>query len=201
MKRKIAISLILGIVLLSCFKQLRTTKLDDTETLQKINTLMSNTLLWADTCNSLDIFPVIENDKDSIYSGIDLEKHKQNLLLFKNTKLFSKGFIANYDQLILTLNKKMAQKEIVWNVGEIPDFFPDGNIWCNCQDVPYDNPNPWKNIEIKLINKKKKAFCWTWGKVNDKEINQVFSYNFSVIKEDNIWKIAYLEGFDLPLNE
>ena len=78
-----------------------------------------------------------------------MEKHKQNLTKLAQTNFFSKEFIDNYNFIIIELDKKLKAKELIWNKGETPPFGNDANVWCSCQDVPYDNPNPWDNIEIK----------------------------------------------------
>jgi hypothetical protein len=69
-----------------------------------------------------------------------------------------------------------------------------------CQDVPYDNPNPWSLIDVEPISldKDKGELNWKWGNL-DKSADsgwREFRYDFRVINDNGHWKISYLRGFD-----
>ena len=85
-------------------------------------------------------------------------------------------------------------------VGELPTFTfsNDADPWTMCQDVPYDKPNPYDFIEINMLNLEKGEVDWKWGKLeaNSDKGWKDFSYRFRVVKENDKWKIAYLQGFD-----
>jgi hypothetical protein len=146
----------------------------------------------------------VTDSKDSVYIGFDLKKLKENLDTLKATNLFSAGFIENYDQIILTLDTGLRTNRYVkWSTGELPtfSFANDVDPWCLCQDVPYDKPNAWDLVEVKIIklNNEKGELYWTWG---NPELNSApdwkdFTYKFGVEKENGKWKISYLQGFDL----
>ncbi|GAB3572176.1 hypothetical protein [Hymenobacter daeguensis] len=87
-------------------------------------------------------------------------------------------------------------------VGDLPafGFATNTNPWCECQDVPFDKPNPWEFIRVDIVslNNSKAEADWKWGKL---ELNtdpswKNFAYRFRAVKESGKWKIAYLEGFD-----
>ncbi|MDR6969625.1 ribonuclease HI [Flavobacterium arsenatis] len=143
---------------------------------------------WNETKSSQADFDPIQIEKtDSVYTKLDLDSHKKRLKELSETNLFSEQFIENYDKIALTIDEKMLNKTIVWNIGELPSFGFDANPWCNCQDNP---DNYWEILTIKklAIKENKASFVWTWG--------DDFQYKTKAIKENNVWKIAYLEGFD-----
>ncbi|MFC5283514.1 hypothetical protein [Pedobacter alpinus] len=66
------------------------------------------------------------------------------------------------------------------------------------QDVPYDNPNPYNFIEIDIVNNENGEVTWKWGKLepNMDASWKEFSYKCRVKKENDLWRISYLQGFD-----
>lgn len=165
---------------------------------EEIQKQIRQILNWADSKNRIDLLPVVTDSNDSIYIGFDLEKHKQNLEKLRTTGFFTTEFIDNYNQIILTLDKGLRNGEYEkWFVGDLPTFIfaNDVNPWCMCQDNM-----DWNTVEVKIIslNNEKGELEWYWGNLNsdiDKSWKS-FKYKFRVMKEDNFWKIAYLEGFD-----
>lgn len=179
----------------SVTEEIATTSSDDEK---QIHDLIRNVLVWADSENSFDVLPFLYDSNDSIYIGFDLKKHKQNLNTLQQTNFFATEFIENYDQIILTLDKKHRNGEYEqWLIGELPTFMfaNDHSPWCNCQDH-YD----WNKIEVRVIKltENKGELEWTWGNLNADSTStwKDFAYKFRVVKENNIWKISYLSGFD-----
>lgn len=175
-----------------------TTSADDIEQIQN---LIRQVLNWADSKNSIDLLPVLADSKDSLYIGFDLDKHKQNLNNLQKTNFFATEFIENYNQIILTLDKKLRNgKNEPWLVGDLPtfNFSSDVNPWTLSQDIPYDNPNPFDIVEIKLLNIDKWELIWRWGKPEliTETSWKDFEYKFRVVKANDNWKISYLQGFD-----
>jgi hypothetical protein len=175
---------------------------DDKEQIQNI---IRKVLNWADSKNSIDLLPVFTDSKDSVYIGFDLDKHKQNLDKLQQTNLFASEFIENYNQIILTFDKGLKNGNYdQWLVGELPpfNFSSDVDPWTLTQDVPYDNPNPFDFVEIKLINIDKGEINWKWGKPEliTESSWKDFDYKFRVVKEKDKWKISYLEGFDFKVS-
>ena len=169
----------------------------------EIQNLIRRVLNWSDSKNAIDLLPAVADSTDSLYVGFDMEEHRLNLEKLKKTDLFAPEFIENYNQIILTLDKKLRAKEFEsWPMGELPTFFfaNDENPWCLCQDVPYDELNPWDLVEVEVIslNSEKGELNWKWGKpeLNGSPGWKEFRYRFKVVKENNKWKIAYLQGFD-----
>jgi hypothetical protein len=170
---------------------------------EEIQNLIREMLSWSSSKNNSDILPVLTDSKDSMYIGFDLTKLKVNLDKLKTTNFFSSDFIENYNQIILTLDKKIRNKEFdKWSTGELPpfSFANDVDPWCLCQDVPYDTPNPWSLVEVEVINlnDEKGELNWKWGKpeLNGSTDWKDFRYKFKVKKENGKWKISYLQGFD-----
>jgi len=211
MKHTVFLILIIGLFFVSCNQNEQTSAIEEvqTENLQvneevskdeiEIRDLIRKVLKWADAKeNSFYILPVFTDEEDSIYVGFDMKELEGNLNVLKKTGFFAKEFIENYNQIIRTLDKKMRSKEYdEWLVGDLPTFgfSNDENAWCSCQDYPYDegDPNAW-NVEIKIIrlNNENGDLEWTW----DKSTWADFKYKFKVVKENNKWKISYMEGFN-----
>ena len=221
------VTILLGLLLFGCHeaenkknsvvKEKGSASLEDKK---QIQVLIRQALHWADSKNSINLLPVVTDSKDSVYIGVNLDQHKQNLDKLRATNFFSTGFIDNYNRMVLAIDAGMKSgKYEQWLVGDGPTivFVSGVNAWCSCQDVPYDNPNPWDNIEISIVKQDKTNVeaVWRWGKlelmVDPGELkadpgmlatNPVvkewkdFSYKVLVTKETGKWKIAYLQGFD-----
>jgi|ERR1700743_596772 len=170
---------------------------------KEIQDLIRNVLNWVNSKNSIDLLPALTDSKDSVVIGFDLEKHKTNLEKLKATNFFSSGFIENYNQIILALDKGLRNgKYDKWPANELPtfSFANDVDPWCDCQDVPYDSPNPWSLIEVQIVSldNEKGELYWTWGnpELNGSPDWKEFKYKFKVEKENGKWKISYMQGFD-----
>lgn len=164
---------------------------------EAIQNLIRQALNWANSENSIDLLPVISENGDSLYTGFDFKILKLNLNKLDGTGLFSKEFIDNYNQIILTLDKGIKTKEYDdWLVGEMQtfNFANDVNPWCYCQEIPDNNPNPWDLVKVTIIklDEDKGDLTWTWGQTNWEDAE----YSFRVIKENGRWKISYMKGFD-----
>lgn len=166
---------------------------------EEIKNLVRQVYKWQEAQKSSNN-EMITDDKDSIYIGLNLEQLKLDVKELKETGLFADEFIDNYNKIYLTIDQKLKNKEFEWFVGDLPPFGNEANPWCNCQDVPYDKPNPWDLIEVEIINLQsdKGELNWKWGnpELNGASDWEEFAYRFRVVKENGSWKIAYLEGFD-----
>jgi hypothetical protein len=205
------ITLIIGMTFLNCNQSYSSMKanngqaekllvFENSDEKVEIQKLIRQALKWADSEKSIDLLPVIRDKKDSIYIGFDIELHKQNLDKLKETGFFAKEFVENYNQIILTLDRKLRNKEFKykdWLVGDLPIFkFANGaNPWCYCQD----NLN-WETVEVEIIklNSTSGELKWKWGNLGEDHHSswKNFSYDFKVVKENEKWKISYLHGFD-----
>ncbi|HLN94977.1 MAG TPA: hypothetical protein VK183_05015 [Flavobacterium sp.] len=141
---------------------------------------------------------MITDSNDSLYIGFSQTVLKRELAEMKATNLFSKAFLDNYHRIFITLDRKLRRNEIVWPVGELPPFGSGADPWCNCQDIPYDNP--WDSIAVEIVRltDEKAELVWKWGDTgaNTSPEWKQARYRFRVVKEDAKWKIAYMEGFD-----
>jgi hypothetical protein len=219
--------ILLGLLLLGCQEAENNTKsvvkekvANSSADKAQIQVLLRQALHWANAKDAIALLPVVTDSKDSVYIGVNLAQHNRNLAKLKATDFFSTGFIANYNHLVLAIDAGMRSGTYEpWLVGDglTIVFVSEVNAWCSCQDVPYDNPNPWDNIEISLVNQGKTNVeaIWRWGKlelmVDPGELKadpdmldtdpvvkewKDFSYKVLVTKETGKWKIAYLQGFD-----
>jgi len=203
------LTLIIGLTFLNCNhgNSKETTENEQAEKLQvgknlkdkeEIQNLIRQVLIWGDSKSNSDLFPAQSDSKDSLYIGVDLSLHVANIDKMIATNYFSPAFIENYNQIVKTLDKKLKNKKNgVWYVGEMPPFnFVSGvNPWCLCQD----HLN-WESVVVDVIelNSDKGELKWKWGDVEPGYYQswKEFEYKFRVVKEDDKWKVSYLQGFD-----
>lgn len=166
-------------------KQNQPNPTNDTVELEKLTRALYK---WHETKSSRADFDPLQKEKtDTIYTGIDLTRHQQRLKELKETHLFTDPFIDNYNKIALTINDKMVKKLLLYYVGELPPYGNGANPWCDCQDSP---DNYWKTITLRdvMINDNTATYDWTWG--------GNFKYKVKATKENGVWKILYLQGFD-----
>ena len=190
-------TLIIGLLLFGCYRvNSKTTSATDDKV--EIQNLIRQVLKWSSSKKSINLLPVLTDSKGRSYIGFDLDKHKSNLHDLRETNFFSTVFIENYNQIILTLDKKLRNKEFdEWLVGELPTFIfaNDVNPWCSCQDNP---DGELVVVDITSLKSNYGELNWKWGNLssdNDPSWKE-FSYKFRVVKENDKWKIDYMEGFD-----
>jgi len=167
---------------------------------EEIRDLIRNALKWFDLY-LIDYTPAITDEKDSIVIGFDMKKINKNISELKKTGFFATEFIENYNLIILTLDKKIKNKEIEWLFGDFPPFNFDCNLspWLEGQDTYDEVINFWDNIEIQIIRLNNKngelEYHYNWRKL-ESSAWKGDGYKIRVTKENNKWKISYMEGFD-----
>lgn len=198
-------TLLFGLLLFSCdqsdnktssvTKEKVSTSTDDKEQIQN---LIRQVLNWADSKKSIDILVLETDSNDRVYTNFDLENHILNLKKLRETGFFASEFIENYNQIILTLNKKLRENEFEeWLIRDLPPFTFSGDVnpWCLCQDNL-----DWNKVEVEVVSldNERGELDWHWGNLsaNSHSSWKKFSYRFRVVKENAKWKIAYLKGFD-----
>lgn len=156
---------------------------------QEIESLIRKAYQWIETKNNSSDFDPFSNKKGDKYIGLDLAAHKKRLEAMKKTNFFSQQFLDNYNKIALKIDSNLKNKKTEWLVGELPPFGNDANPWCNCQDYPDEY---WKTMAVNnlKVENNKASFYWTWSWKGD------FKYKTSVVKENGVWKIASLEGFN-----
>jgi hypothetical protein len=199
---------IVGLTLSSCYQKNKTAdttenKLENLQTSDisvdkgEIQNLIRQVLNWADSKNRIDLLPVVTDSYDSVYIGFDLDKHKQNLEKLKSTGFFSTEFIDNYDKIILTLDKGLRNGNYEkWFVGDLPTFIfaNDYSPWWSGQESFSIEKSV---IELIKLDKEKGEFYFVCGdKVAGCEGLENYKMRFRVVRENNKWKISYMEGFD-----
>lgn len=158
---------------------------------EDIRKLILQVLSWSESKESIDLLPVLTDNTDRKYIGFDMDKIKGNLLKLRQTCLFSSEFIENYNQIILTLDRKIKNKEYDnWLIGELPPFKFANEVdpWCLCQGFSLEQ---FDNIEIIKLGSTSGELIWNWKMIADWQ-----NIKFRVVKEDNKWKISYMQGFD-----
>lgn len=156
---------------------------------QEIESLIRKAYQWIETKNNNSDFDPITNKKGDKYTGLDLAAHKKRMETLKKTNFFSQQFLDNYNKIALKIDSNLKNKKTEWLVGDLSPFGNDANPWCNCQDSPDDY---WKTITVNnlKVDNNKASFYWTWSLKGD------FKYKTTVVKENGVWKIASLEGFN-----
>lgn len=169
---------------------------------QQIQTLVRKYLVWANSDSVIDLLPIRTDSKDSVFIGYDLVKLQSNLQKLEATGFFAAEFADDYNRTILNLDKKFKEGNYDrWQLGELPPFgFANAvSPWTLNQDVPYDSPNPWEQVEVAVIKTDGKVAeaVWRWGKlpINADISWKEFTYRFKASKDSGKWKITYLQGF------
>jgi hypothetical protein len=153
-----------------------------------VQKLILQVLSWSDSIDSIVVHPVMQKG-NSFY--FDQGKLRESLDKIRGTGFFSIEFIENYSHIILTLDKKLRNKEYnEWMVGDLPPFkFGSGiSPWCMCQG--YSAAQFW-HIETIRMDGKSGELIWKW-----KDGNSWIDFKFRVVKENDKWKISYMQGFD-----
>lgn len=157
---------------------------------QQIETLIRKAYEWIETKGSNSDFDPVENKKGDKYIGLNLKAHNKRLEELKKSNFFAQEFLDNYNKIGLKIGDNLKTKKIEWLVGDLPPYGNDTNAWCNCQDYPEQY---WKTLKLNnlKVENDKATFSWTWTAWKDGG-----KYKVKAVKENGIWKIAYLEGFD-----
>lgn len=194
------ITLLLGLFLFGCGQTGSKNSSSQSDTIvdsngdkEQIGNLVKQVLKWHEKNGVLAGFEPIFIPNDSLVQGMDLTILKPELKKLTESKLFDKEFVDNYESIVLKIDKKIKSKEIQWLEGDMPPY-AGADPWCNCQDIPYDDP--WDKIEIKFqsIDKENATLTWTWG---NSDWSKDFNYKVKAKKTDGVWKISYLQGFDI----
>ena len=142
-------------------------------------------LFWWRAKDKLEDFPIII--QDNLYKGINWELHNKKLHALISTGFFSKSFLEAYDKLALEIDKYIKISKDKSALNGIPDFDLEADVWCSCQfNLTYSKP-------IKISNLRVAA--------DSASFRITFDYDFQIsakaIKENKIWKISSLEGFEI----
>ena len=78
-------------------------------------------------------------------------------------------------------------------------FDSGADVWCDCQDIPFDYPNVWDYVEVEIIeiDDNSASLVWRWGPLD--KVHPAWNerpYRFRTVREDGNWRIAYLQEFD-----
>lgn len=155
----------------------------------ELTKLVIQTYTWANTTEQKpDFEPTQTNPTDTVYSGLDLEKQKARLEQLEKSGFFTKEFLESYTQVATKMNEKIKNGSDTWLVGDMSPFANDVDMWCNCQDI---SDNYWENITLSKFEKQgeEMAFIST--------LEGGLTYKMRAKKENQVWKISYLQGFDM----
>jgi hypothetical protein len=156
----------------------------------ELTNLVRKTYTWVETADPAvgGFDPLQKNPTDTIYSGIDLQKQKTYTEQLEKSGFFTKEFLENYQNIATKMDEKLKDGSAVWMVGDLPPFAGGGvNAWCNCQDIL---EKYWEKITLSKFEKQGEEMAVVCI------LDEGFTYKMRAKKENEIWKISYLEGFD-----
>lgn len=156
-----------------------------------INKVVKDMYNWYDSLNkslAWSDFPLLY--QDSIYIAIDSVFLKDNIYKLKKLPYFSIDFITQYYRAHMIGDSILRHPKYKYLIDEIPPLRLN-NPWCNCQDG--GSFTDIKVHDLKLQDNIA-TLHWTW---NDTTYIDTSLYIVKLIKVDTIWKISYLEGFDV----
>lgn len=171
---------------------------DELRDIDAIETLIREVYVWHDKSPTMvGAIADTENNKYIALNLSDLDLAVEEII---GSDFFTDEFIDNFEKVHLAIDEKLKKNELEWFTGELPPFGSSANDWCNCQDVPFDEPNPWTMIEIEKIKLTEDSgeFFWKWGGLGKNPGSgwKEFAYRFKVEKKNGTWKVSYLEGFE-----
>ncbi|PZR23832.1 MAG: hypothetical protein DI539_02335 [Flavobacterium psychrophilum] len=140
--------------------------------------------------------------KDSLIVGYDMADQELYLKQLQESGFFAEEFITNMDRIIKKQDELLRTGKVEWHVNDMAPFNADADKWCNCQDVPTDD-DPFGQIKITFtkLDKNKADIFWKWNVTNNTHPSWgEFIYPMRMIKENNKWKIAWMEGWDYDKN-
>ena len=161
----------------------------------EIELLIRNLYKWVDNSDIpiLEHSPV-QDENDSIYICLDSIRSAKDVKMLNTSGLFAIEFVDNWIKTTNCINEKLRSNEEEWLVGEISPFGNNANPWCDCQDTPSDTFWDYMIFDFSVIDNDKATLSWTW---DNSELSKSFSYIIRVVKEDGVWKVAYMQGFDI----
>lgn len=137
----------------------------------------------------LDFDPKKVDTADTVYKSIDWTNHHNIQNKLKRSGFFAAEFLENYQYIAQQIDTALKSGKTIWPEGELPSFGNDADPWCSCQDVPAEHY--WEILTLTNIQFDKNSASFQWIIADD------YKYSVKAKKEKGIWKIAYLEGFDL----
>lgn len=151
--------------------------------------LVRSVYTWQDREGQGNDFEPKEIEGDSLFRGIDWTAYDKRVKTLKESNYFDQRFLDNHKQIAQYIDTALKSGREEWPKGEYPSFGYDASPWCNCQDAASDSA--WSTLTITnlKIENGQADFSWTWG--------DNFLYKTKATKENNVWKISYLEGFKL----
>ena len=159
----------------------------------EITTLIRNLYKWHDSEMNHPLTRIVDfptTATDSFYTGIDWATHQKRLMILENTNFFSKDFIKTYNHIALQIDSFIKINKNKVDIFHIPDFDSDADDWCGCQMYP-PNSKYWETIMIKEFVDcgDSASFKWDWIP------SRGDLYPVKTKKENNIWKVSFLDGF------
>lgn len=157
---------------------------------QQLESLIRKTYEWIETKKTQTDFDVVANKKGDKYIALNTKTHNKIIDELKKSNFFAQQFIDNYNKIALKIGENLKTNKMEYLVGDLPPYGSDSNPWCNCQDYP---EKYWKTLQVNnlKVQNDKATFYWTWT-----EWKETPKYKVTAVKENGIWKIAILDGFD-----
>lgn len=142
--------------------------------------------------NDADFYPQQASKNDIVYAGLNQARAAAQLSKLQNTDFFTNGFLNNYSQLSKTIDNKLKEGSLQWNIGELPPFGDGSDPWCKCQD--YSDSFPEDIVINNLYINSDTAYynCRLYD-------NNGTCIIIKAVRANNKWKLDYLEGFDSRL--
>lgn len=175
------------------------TAVEKEKDIAEIEKLVRNAYVWLNNGNPLRL-GMIADETESKYIGYQLSDLTNASSKLKKTDYFTEKFIGDFNRIHTLIHKGLGNGNLVWETESMPEFGTGADPWCNCQDVPFDEPNPWSLLDIETIklSANEGEFNWKWGNLEPNAGSgwNSFRYHFTVKKVGDKWKIDSLEGID-----
>jgi hypothetical protein len=156
----------------------------------EILSLLKSVYKWhaKNQSNHLDFDVIV---KDSFQTGINYETFNKTFSALQQTNYFSTSFLDNYKKIADYVNNKLTTANPKY-LNEINFSFQDTDPWTGFQD---DFRDFWDQLVITDYRADKNSASLIWRVQTNDWTSEKYAIRFT--KENNKWRIAYLEGFDI----
>ena len=155
----------------------------------EINTLVRQLYQWHHSQSRIANFPLLDDEEK--YTGLNQPAFANRLQQLRDTHLFSTGFLNNYAQIGQEIDRRLLTGEIDYWLGDMAPYGKDADPWTNAQDIPSETY--WQTLRIRnlIVQKNRGSLSWLWPQNFGEQ-----AYLIGVVKENNHWRIDYMQGFD-----
>jgi hypothetical protein len=137
-------------------------------------------------------WPFQFHPSDSVCSGLEEGSFRAQMESYRKSGFFTESFLENYQRMARCLEQKTTTGQLRMRISD-PEPFSQGTPWFASVFLPTDNPVEEMVFRFDAITQDHASLGWIWGFYTHARSRP---YNMEVIRQNGVWKINYMEGFD-----